>query len=332
MADAITPIPANNSIPYEVFYQALVENPPVQGIGFNFIEGQAKKELYFNETFGLLASAKTACGWTAKEGGGFIKKEIEPKEFDFSVAQCYTDLVGTIFGEKLPNGYKRGELYPEIIDYITSSQLDATNRDLLYILFLSDKTSTEPFLAQIDGVYAKLLEGVANSDGTVDAGGITDTDLLPDNMYATMKKVWDAQSRRLRRKAVNEKKFYVTASVYYAYADYLQIKTGTNTIVQTSNVTDGVQKMYFNGVELINLDFVDEGLALYVTTGSPASTLSPNRIILTTPTNHTLQMDGSGYTMIDPYYNRDEDKVKSPLSAKIDYQYGFGDLNVIAGF
>ena len=43
-------------------------------------------------------------------------------------------------------------------------------------------------------------------------------------------------------------------------------------------------------------------------------------------------MDGSGYTTIVPYYNRDEDKVKSPLSAKIDYQYGFGDLNVIAGF
>jgi len=332
MANAITSMPENNSLGYELFYTRLVENPPVQGLGFNFIEGVSKKDLYFNETFGLLASAKTTCGWTKKEGGGFIKKSIDPQEFDFTVAQCYTELVKSIFGDKLPNGHKRGELYPEIINYITEGQLDATNRDLLYILFLSDKTSSEPFLSKIDGVYKRLLDGVADGDGTVDAGTITDTDLLPDNMLATMKKVWNAQPRKLRRKSTAEKKFFVTASVYYAYENYLQTKTGNTTILQNNFIVDGVAKIAYNGVELINLDFVDEGLELYVTTGSPASTVNPHRIILTVPSNHTLQMDGSGYTMIDPQYILADDEVLSPLTAMIDYQYGFGDLNVIAGF
>jgi len=332
MANAVTSMPENNSLGYEIFYTRLVENPPVQGLGFNFIEGQAKKDLYFNETFGLLASAKTACGWTKKEGGGFIKKSIDPQEFDFTVAQCYTPILKSIFGDKLPNGHKRGELYPEIINYITEGQLDATNRDLLYILFLSDKQSTEPFLSKIDGVYKKLLEGVADNDGTVDAGAVTDTDLLPDNMMATMKRVWDAQPRKLRRKTAAEKKFYVTGTVYYAYENFLQTKTGNTSILQTNFVTDGVAKIAYNGVELINLDFVDEGLALYGQSGSPASTINPNRIILTVPSNHTLQMDGSGYTMIDPQYILADDEVLSPLTAMLDYQYGFGDLNVFAGF
>lgn len=332
MANAITSMPENNSLGYELFYQRLVENPPVQGLGFNFLEGQNKKDLYFNETFGLLASPKIECGWNTKQGGGFIKKSIDPKEFDFSVSQCYTPLAKSIFGDKLPTGHKRGELYPEIINYITEGQLDATNRDLLYILFLSDEGSSVDFLSKINGVYAKLLEGVANNDGTTDAGAITDTDLLPDNMLATMKRVWNAQSRQLRRKSVAEKKFFVTASVYYAYEEYLQSKTGNNIITQNTFITDGVPKVTFNGVELINLDFVDEGLALYDVTGSPASTINPNRIILTVPTNHTLQMDGSGYIMIDPQYILAGDIVLSPLSAMIDYQYGFGYLNVIAGF
>ena len=117
-----------------------------------------------------------------------------------------------------------------------------------------------------------------------------------------------------------------------AYENYLQTKTGNTTILQNNFIVDGVAKIAYNGVELINLDFVDEGLELYVTTGSPASTVNHHRLILTVPSNHTLQMDGSGYTMIDPQYILADDEVLSPLTAMIDYQYGFGDLNVIAGF
>ena len=155
---------------------------------------------------------------------------------------------------------------------------------------------------------------------------------LIDNMMATMKRVWDAQPRKLRRKKATEKKFYVTGTVYYAYENFLQTKTGNTSILQTNFVTDGVAKIAYNGVELINLDFVDEGLALYGQSGSPASTINPNRIILTVPSNHTLQMDGSGYTMIDPQYILADDEILSPLTAMLDYQYGFGDLNVFAGF
>ena len=86
------------------------------------------------------------------------------------------------------------------------------------------------------------------------------------------------------------------------------------------------------GIPLINANYIDRGIALYDTTGSPASTVNPNRVILTVPTNHKIMIDGSGFEMIEPWYERKDDMVYSPASAMVDYVYGYGELNVIAGF
>jgi hypothetical protein len=43
-------------------------------------------------------------------------------------------------------------------------------------------------------------------------------------------------------------------------------------------------------------------------------------------------LDGTGFEMIDPFYDRKDDIVYSPASAMVDYVYRFGFYNVIAGF
>jgi hypothetical protein len=327
-----TTLPQNNSIAWELFYQPLVENPPVQGLGMNFIEGKIGRELYFDSKYGSLGTPKTECGFNFRPGTGWAKKDLNPKELDFSVEECYIPFLKSVFGDNLPNGHQKGELYPELIDRMTTKQLYAANEDLLAVLFLGDTSSSNSMLATIDGVDAKWLAGVANGDGTVDAGAITATDLLPANIEATFNRVFEAQPRQLRRQAANLKKFWVTGSVYYAFQRYLQINTGTTTIVQTSNITEGITIAKYNGIEIVNLDWLDDAIVDYNSVGSPPSTVNPHRIYLTMPSNHALMMDGSGYTMIDPFYDRKDDKVYSPLTAMIDYQYGFGFYNVFAGF
>lgn len=329
-----TTFPTNNSIPSEIFYTPLVENPPVQGLGMRFIEGKIGRELYFDSLYPSLGKASTFCSPTRTEGTAWTKKALDPGALDFDVKECYQPYVKSIYGDTLPNGLAIGELTPEIVDRLTEKQLYAANQDLLATLFLGDKTSTNDMLAVIDGIFVKLLAGVADNDGTVDAigGAITDTDLLPANIEALFNTFIEAQPRMLRRTAPNLKKFWVTGSVYYAFQRYLELNTGTTTIVQTSNITDGITNVKYKGIELVNLDWLDDAIADYDTTGSPPSTVNPHRIILTKPDNHVLMMDGEGYKTINPFYDPVSKYIISDLMAMIDYQYGFGELNVFGGF
>jgi hypothetical protein len=112
----------------------------------------------------------------------------------------------------------------------------------------------------------------------------------------------------------------------------LQTQTGMTSILQTDYITKGINTLTYNDVPFYVVDFVDRGLKLYDVTGSPASTLNPHRAILTVGSNHHIMIDGDGFEMVDPFYDRKDDIVYSPASAMVDYVYLFGDLNVIAGF
>lgn len=333
MANAITALPANGSIPYEVFWKPLLENPKINALPFDIINGKIGKELYFDSEFTSTPSIKATCGWDYKAGTPITKKALNPVELDFSFKQCYTDFLKSIFGDNLPDGWRKGELTPEIVDRIVTKQSNAFNTNLLYTLFLSDGGSSTPFLAGIDGVFSKLLAGVAANDGTVDAGAIADSDLTLANIEATMYGIYTAQSQLMKGFDNSQKAFIVTQTVYEAWARFLQVGNGSAFLFANPDaLKNGVSGVSYQGIQLVNASYIDQGIALYDTTGSPASTVNPNRVILTVPTNHKIMIDGSGFEMVEPWYERKDDLVYSPASAMVDYQYGYGELNVIAGF
>lgn len=333
MANAITALPANGSIPYEVFWKPLLENPKINALPFDIITGKIGKELYFDSEFTSTPSIKATCGWDYKAGTPITKKALNPIELDFSFKQCYTDFLKSIFGDNLPDGWRKGELTPEIVDRIVTKQSNAFNTNLLYTLFLSDGGSSTPFLAGIDGVFSKLLAGVAANDGTVDAGAIADSDLTLANIEATMYGIYTSQSQLMKGFDNSQKAFIVTQTVYEAWARFLQVGNGSAFLFANPDaLKNGVSGVSYQGIPLVNASYIDQGIALYDTTGSPASTVNPNRVILTVPTNHKIMIDGSGFEMVEPWYERKDDLVYSPASAMVDYQYGYGELNVIAGF
>jgi len=333
MANAVTSLPENGSIPYEMFWKPLLNDPKINALPFDVLSGKIGKELYFDAEFTSAPSIKATCGWDYKAGTGITKKALNPVELDFSFEQCYTVFLKSIFGDTLPDGWKKGELTPEIVDRIVTKQSNAFNTNLLYALFLSDKTSGTPWLAGIDGVYAKLLEGVADSDGTVDVGAISDSDLSLANIEGTLYGIYTAQSNLLKTFDNAQKAFIVTQTVYEAWTRFLQVGNGSAFVLNNADaIKNGVTGITYQGIPMINANYVDRGLALYGTTGSPASTVNPNRVILTVPTNHKIMIDGTGFETVEPFYERKDDMVYSPASAMVDYQYGYGELNVIAGF
>ncbi|CAB4183683.1 hypothetical protein UFOVP1106_51 [uncultured Caudovirales phage] len=333
MANAVTTIAENNSLAYEVFWKPLLNDPKVNALPFDIISGKIGKELYFDSEFTDSPTIKAACGWDFKTGSEITKKALDPVELDFSFEQCYTVFVKSIFGDTLPDGLKKGELTPDIINRILTKQSNAFNTNMLYALFLSDTGGSTPWLAGIDGVFTKLLAGVAGNDGTVDAGAIADSDLTPANIEGTMYGIYTAQSNLMKTFDNAQKAFIVTQTVYEAWARFLQIGNGSAWFYQDPMaIKNGVTGITYQGIPLINANYVDRGLALYGTAGSPPAVVDPNRVVLTVPSNHKIMIDGTGFEMLDPFYDRKCDKVYSPASAMIDYQYGYGELNVIAGF
>ena len=333
MANAVTALPANGSIPYEVFWKPLLNDPKINALPFTLHSGKIGKELYFDAEFTDAPTIKATCGWDYKTGTPITKKALDPYELDFSFEQCYTDFVKSIWGDSLPDGWRKGELTPEIVDRIVTKQSNAFNTNLLYALFLADTSSTTNFLSGMDGVYQKLLAGVAGNDGTVDAGAITDSDLSLTNIEGTLYGIYTAQSDLLKTFDNGTKAFIVTQKVYEAWSRFLQVNTAVGgNLIDRASIQNGVTGISYQGIPMINANYVDRGLALYGTAGSPPSVTDPNRVILTLPSNHHIMIDGSGFESIEPFYDRRDDKVYSPASAMIDYQYGYGDLNVIAGF
>jgi len=336
MANLLTSVESINTQEYELVVKPFLDDPKIQALPFNFMYGNMPREVHFTPNADKIMGAKTTCGWTVKGGGlNSTKKTLTPIEVQATVTQCYTVVLKKLFGDKLPDGHKRGELYPELINWMTEQQQYAFNRDLLSILFLGDTAATpDDYYSLLNGLYTALVAGIAANDGTVDATDIVldDTSLNTTNFYLTMKSVYGRQSRQLKNIDKSKRLWIWTDKMYEKYTDYLTVSTqNTAGQIQRDGIINGTDANNFVGIPILVMKIVDERLETDFLTGSPATPLDPYRTILTAPDNHLIIMDGQGLLSTDPFYLPKEDEVWVPGSALIDYKYGFGDQNVLAG-
>jgi hypothetical protein len=335
MANLITTVPSIETQEYDLYIKPLQNDPLISALPFDFVYGNMPREIFFNNNTDKITGAKSSCGWSFKgDAVTFTKKTLTPIELQAPVEQCYSVLLKKLFGDKLPDGALRGELSTEVIEFMVTQQSYGFNRDLLSILFLGDTgVAADDYYVLMNGIYAKLLAGVAAVDGTVDAGvTLNSTTLNTTDFLNTMKQVHDAQSRLLKNVPKRDKVWIWTQATYDLYIAYLQAKTQTTAgVIQTSYVTDGLEVNAFLGIPIVVLPIVDERLETDFLTGSPAAPDDPYRTILTTPSNHVILMDGTAFQNANVWYEKKEDKVYAVGSALIDYQYGYGELNVIAG-
>lgn len=332
MANLITSIAALETPEYSLYIKPLVESPDFGALPFELIQAKAgmPRDIFFNTNLDKVIREKTSCGWSFVGGTEFTKKTLTPVEIQAAVEQCYKVLEGSLYAGSLPDGYLRGELTPEITDFMVSQQQYAFNRDLLTLLLLGDTAISEgtAYYSIIDGIYAKL------TGSTYDAGAISDSDLLPANIEGTMYDIYNAQSQLLRQVPANQKKFIVTGTVYDAWLRYLQIGTGLNGAANPdrNSIMNGVTTAMYQGIELVPFRIVDERLNADFLTGSPAAPTDPHRVILTTPMNHKIVVDGNAFKDTNMWFEKKDDKVYATGSALIAYEYGYDELNVIAGF
>lgn len=339
MANLITEVPSIETPEWQVYFKPLLDDPKINALPFNIAIGNMPKDIFFNNNVDKISGAKATCGWSFKgDMASFTKKTLNPIEIQAPVEQCYTVLLKKLFGNKLPEGAAKGDLtkVPEVIDFMTTQQSYGFNRDLLSMFFLGDDAlAADDYYSLKDGFYRSLLNGVAAGDGTVDAGVTLDASTLDTtNFFTTMNAVYKARTRQLKSMDKSKLVWVWTESVYELYLDYLEVKTQNAAgITQTNYVTEGLAADVFKGIKIFVPKIVDERLESDFTTGSPAVTEDPYRVVLTAADNHIIILDGeTGFQNADVFYEKLEDKVYAVGSTMWDYKYGYGDQNVIAGF
>jgi hypothetical protein len=337
MANVISSVPVQETELYDLYLKPYLDDPQIQSLPFDFLIGAFKnRELYFNTQLDKIMSKKIVCGWNFNGSTTFAKKTLNPVEVEAAVEQCYTPLINTIFANGLPTGWERGTLSPEVISYMADQRGYAFNRDMLSILFLGDEASASTYYNIKDGIYKKLKAGSITPSFTGDDlvpsyGALNATNLNATNFFTTMKAVYDLQPRLLKNVPKAGKAWIWTESVYDLYLNYLYVTTQTNAgIIQRESVTDGLDADQFLGIPIVVVPIVDERLEEDFT--QSGITTNPYRVILTKPDNHKVLMDGDGILKSNSWYENKDDKYYMAGSALFDYEYGYGALNVIAGF
>lgn len=338
MANVINSVPEIETDEYNLYLKPFLNAPEISSLPFDFIMGKFKnRDLYFNTQLDQISSLKVACGWDFVGSTTLAKKTLEPVEIQAANEQCYTPLINTIFAGGLPDGWKRGTLSPEVINYMNDQRQYAIKRDVLTTLFLGDEANANPYYAMKDGMYKTLYTGSVTPSFTGDDlvpnfGALTASDLNATNFFDTMRAIWEIQSDFLREVEDNGKVWLWTRAVYDAYIDYLYKSTQTNAgIIQRESIVNGISANMFLNIPIVVLPIVDQRLRQDFTSGSPAVTENKYAIVLTKPDNHKVLMDGTGMLDTNSWYENKDDKYYMTGSWLFDYKFGYGALNVIAG-
>jgi hypothetical protein len=135
----------------------------------------------------------------------------------------------------------------------------------------------------------------------------------------------------LKQIANEGKVWLVTQEVYDAYINYLYSSTQTNAgIIQRESIVDGLSANSLFGIPIVVAKIVDERLEADFTDSS--GVINPFRIVLTTGSNHKILLDANGFMEELAWYEKKDDTYYLAGSALLAYEYGYGELNVIAGF
>lgn len=315
------------------FLKPVTENPTITDLGFMIEDDTVNnKYFYLNTEIDKITKLRVGCGWVETGTGAEIyRKLINPVDLEAQLSQCADVFDDTVFRKQLKRGVDVNDLSGTQIEKLLLSFVEpAIVRDAMRMLFLGDTASSNPYYSPFDGVYKKLASGVI-TDGINDAGAVSNTDILPANIIATLRRVYDLADRKLRQVPNPDKAFYVTYSVWNGYRQWMQ----DNAQLESSKeqMITGVERLFFQGVELIRLDIVDEYLSDDFMSGSPSSVPEPNRIIYSQKKNNVIALDTvSRYNEVKFWYEPVPDKNYMRARYMMQYEYLYPELVTIAGF
>ncbi len=287
----------------------------VEGIKYN-------EQIVFAGNMGLMGKAVTGC--TPNEVGGITltEKSWTPVKEDFRLKQCSADVNAQ---DKLIN--QMAKMNPDFYNIIEGSQsnvgqylvakvIEQLPQELLRKVWFNDTSADTVanggvltngtdagYFDTFDGFFKQIFNDSAVPVYTIaknQGASYVAQELASGDALNTLRGVYKKADKRLIKSG--QAKFYVTSSVFDAYADDLESIQNTGA-GNTSITENGQMRLTFKGIEVVEINLWDRTIEAYEDNGTTLNL--PNRVILSTPDNLKVGTLASGdFGEIDAFYDR----------------------------
>lgn len=239
------------------------------------------------------------CAPTYTQAGTITDRKLETGSYDVNLSWCKKEFQAVcnvlgdsaLIGDGLSGYELGGRLRTAIFNMVTQTM----KKDAFKHIFLSDNSlgsgSTNPYSA-IDGVFVKFLDAAAGYCVQLvsDAFPNTHNSTLATNQARdVLRQLWGSSKLLLKQLPNNQKVFWVTGSVWENYMDSVINDCCVEGSWRAGQ--DGIDRLYYRGIELLPLWVLDE--ALESDTTNPFYDEIRHFIVYTMRDNHLLGVENS---------------------------------------
>ena len=308
----------------DVFVKPSIDTPDLS-IFRILTDIQSKQQLNLRNNLSKIVKAYSGCGDRTVTGTGLniTNRTLEVTELEMFVTECKDALETSVFEAGLNAGIERNDLTNTFVNqFITDMTTDALRRDLFRIFSFGDTASGSADYSMLDGLWTRLIAGVATYDVKRIGGDISGALSAGDGVNLLQQNYVGAEII-LKQVPNDQKAFLVTGTIFEnVQASYESSVNGTER--QFTMLTDGVDGLKYRGIPLIPIYAWDSAIE--------ADELgAPNRILYTELDNHVIGVNrASDLDRVDAWYDRDTRFYKIEAQMRLGYNYVFGGLTTIS--
>ena len=216
----------------------------------------------------VLTKGTADCAPTYTQSGSITDRRLETGLFEINLSWCKKEFQATcnVLGDSdlIADGIDGYELGNRLRTVIFDEVLEAARIDLWKIIFLSDNSlgsgSTSKYSA-IDGVFVKFYDAAASYcvQPISNAFPNQHNSILSANQARDiLREMWGNSKTILKQLPVAQKAFWVSGSVWENYYDSVVNDCCVEGSWKAGQ--DGIDRLYYRGIELIPLWVIDDAL------------------------------------------------------------------------
>jgi hypothetical protein len=273
---------------------------PSPGDLFTIIQGVRCGEYlhYVQPLTSVLTKASGDCNPTYTQAGSITDRRLETGDYRINLEWCEEEFsaVCNILVEKyVGQGLDAYEIQNNLQSLIFEEVIEAAKQDVMKAMFFSDNSlgaGNTSIYSSIDGVLVKFRDAetaycvtpVSNAfpnlhNSTLNANAARDI----------LRQLWGNADIKLKQLPSNQKAIWVTGSVWENYYDSVIDNCCNEGSWKAGQ--DGIDRLYYRGVELIPLWFADQ--ALESDTANPWYDEVRHFAIYTAKANHYMGVERS---------------------------------------
>ena len=269
-----------------------------------------KKKMQFVGKLEKIVQKKTGCGFHPSGKLGVYDRTVEVEEITVMLEQCFDEFKDTVMQEKLKKGNLKMDLTDtEIMQLIILKVQDAIQLDYMRLFWFGDKSSNDAAYNVTDGMWTVHIPELVNTNQSPYTDANSGAPLAPGAAIALLRDVYKAQSNALKGIPAQDKRLFVSSSVYEAYEDDLENFGGGD--AGRAQTIQGVTELFYRGIRLVLNANWDEY------TASDLGQVDEHQVMLTTPDNLVFATDMfSDLNRIQVFFDTLDEKTRIKVNAK----------------